>query len=43
MVKTLELANGMFVSMAVAEVTSVPFYELFAKDLDRAAVRADQI
>lgn len=36
MVKTLELANGMFVSMAVAEVTSVPFYELFAKDLDRA-------
>ena len=25
MVKTLELANGMFVSMAVAEVTSVPF------------------
>lgn len=36
MVKTLELANGMFVSMAVAEVTSVPYYELFAKDLDRA-------
>jgi hypothetical protein len=35
-VKTLELANGMFVSMAVAEVTSVPFFELFSKDLDRA-------
>lgn len=34
--KTLELANGMFVSMAVAEVTSVPFFELFSKDLDRA-------
>lgn len=36
MVKTLELANGMFISMAVAEVTAVPFYELFSKDLDRA-------
>lgn len=34
--KTLELANGMFVSMAVAEVTAVPFFELFSKDLDRA-------
>ena len=31
MVKTLELANGMFVSIAVAEVTSVPFYELLPK------------
>lgn len=31
MVKTLELANGMFVSMAVAEVTSVPFYELLQR------------
>ncbi len=36
MIKTLELANGMFVSMAAAEVTSVPFFELFSKDLDRA-------
>ena len=36
MVKTLELANGMFVSMAVAEVTSVPYFELFSKDIDRA-------
>lgn len=36
MVKTLALANGMFVCMAVAEVTAVPFYELFSKDLDRA-------
>ena len=35
-VKSLELANGMFVSMSVAEVTSVPFFELFSKDLDRA-------
>lgn len=34
--KTLELANGMFVSMSVAEVTSVPYFELFSKDLDRA-------
>lgn len=34
--KTLELANGKFVSMAVAEVTSVPYYELFSKDLDKA-------
>lgn len=25
--KTLELANGMFVGMAAAEVTSVPFLE----------------
>ncbi len=36
MIKTLELANGMFVSMAIAEVTSVPFFELFSKDPDRA-------
>ena len=36
MIKTLELANGKYVSMAAAEVTSVPFFELFSKDLDRA-------
>lgn len=36
MVKTLELANGNFVAMSAAEVTSVPYFELFAKDLDRA-------
>lgn len=36
MIRTLELENGMFVSMAAAEVTSVPYFELFHKDLDRA-------
>ena len=36
MVNTLELANGNFVTMAVAEVTSIPYYELYDKDLDRA-------
>ncbi len=36
MIKTLALANGNFVSMAIAEVVSVPYFELFAKDLDRA-------
>ena len=36
MVNTLELANGNYVTMAVAEVTSIPYYELYDKDLDRA-------
>ena len=36
MVNTLELANGNFVTMAVAEVTSIPYFELYDKDLDRA-------
>lgn len=36
MVNTLELANGNFVTMAVAEVTSVPYFELYDKTLDRA-------
>lgn len=36
MENTLELANGNFVTMAVAEVTSVPYYELYDKMLDRA-------
>ena len=36
MVNTLELANGNFVTMSVAEVTSVPYYELYDKMLDRA-------
>ena len=36
MVNTLELANGNFVSMAAAEVTAVPYYELYDKTLDRA-------
>lgn len=36
MVNVLELANGNFVTMAVAEVTSVPCYELYDKTLDRA-------
>ena len=36
MLKTVELANGMFVSVAIAEITSVPYFELYSKDLDRA-------
>ncbi len=36
MVNTLELANGNFVTIAVAEVTSVPYFELYDKMLDRA-------
>ena len=36
MVNTMELANGNFVTMAVAEVTSVPYFELYDKMLDRA-------
>ena len=36
MVNTMELANGNFVTMAVAEVTSVPYFELYDKTLDRA-------
>ena len=36
MLKTVELANGMFVSVAIAEVISVPYFELYSKDLDRA-------
>ena len=36
MVNTLELANGNFVTMAVAEVTAVPYFELYDKALDRA-------
>ena len=35
-VNTLELANGNFVTMAVAEVTAVPYFELYDKALDRA-------
>jgi len=35
-VNTLELANGNFVTMAVAEVTSIPYFELYDKSLDRA-------
>ena len=31
MIKTLALANGNFVSMAIAEVVSVPYFELYAK------------
>lgn len=36
MIHTFELANGKFVSVSIAEVTAVPYYELFSKDLDRA-------
>lgn len=36
MIRTLELANGNFVSMAIAEVVSVPYYEFYSKDIDRA-------
>lgn len=36
MVNTLELANGNFVAMIAAEVTSVPYFELYDKSLDRA-------
>ncbi len=36
MVNTLELANGNYVTMAVAEVTSIPYFELYDKSLDRA-------
>ena len=36
MVNTLELANGNYVTMAVAEVTSIPYFELYDKELDRA-------
>jgi hypothetical protein len=36
LVNTLELANGNFVTMAVAEVTAVPYFELYDKALDRA-------
>lgn len=34
MVNTLELANGNFVTMAVAEVTAVPYFELYDKALE---------
>jgi hypothetical protein len=36
LIKTLELANGMFVSKSIAEVTSVPHYSLLSDELDRA-------
>mgnify|MGYP001258237517 CR=1 FL=1 len=35
-VKILELANGKSIGMAIAEVTTIPFYELFDKDMERA-------
>lgn len=34
--KTQELANGKFISMSIAEVVSVPYFELYSKDIDRA-------
>ena len=37
--KTLEFVNGAFVSMAVVEVTSVPFFELFFKRCHRLSLR----
>ncbi len=34
--QTIELKNGQFISIVIAEVTSVPYYELFNKNIDRA-------
>ena len=36
MVRTMELANGQFIGMSVAEVTAIPYYELYDKNLDYA-------
>lgn len=36
MTKTIELANGQFVSMIIAEVISVPYFELYSKNVDKA-------
>ena len=37
--KTIELENGKYVSMAAAEVTAVPYYESIGADLDKANIR----
>lgn len=36
MVKTMELANGQHIGMSIAEVTAIPFFELYDKNLERA-------
>jgi hypothetical protein len=36
MVKSMALANGQHIGMAIAEVTAIPFYELYDKDMERA-------
>ena len=36
MVKTVELANGQYVGMSIAEVTAIPYYELYNKDVEQA-------
>ena len=36
MARNLELANGQHIGMAIAEVTAIPFFSLFDKDLERA-------
>lgn len=33
MVKTMELANGQHIGVSIAEITAVPYYELYDKDL----------
>lgn len=37
--KTIELENGKYVSMAAAEVTAVPYYESIGTDLDKSNIR----
>jgi len=34
--KTIELANGQNIGMSIAEITAIPFYELYDKDMVRA-------
>jgi len=36
MVKSMALVNGQHIGMAIAEVTAIPFYELYDKDMERA-------
>lgn len=36
MVKSIALANGQHIGMAIAEVSAVPFYELYDKNMERA-------
>jgi len=35
-VKTIELANGQYVGISIAEVTAIPFFELFSKDVGQS-------
>ena len=36
MIKSMALANGQHIGMAIAEVTAIPFYELYDRDMERA-------